>query len=130
MRYYLTDEYQIGDGQNVSYWGLPVSKKAFFEKAKDVTCKSYWVDEEGKKQEYDDYFSINGEEIVIEPLSQAQYDEMVNFIQSVTKRSYYNEELQKIVTEGVEPFFAGQKSAADVAKIIQSRAQVYVNENM
>lgn len=130
VRYYLTDEYQIGDGQNVSYWGLPVSKKAFFEKAKDVTCKSYWVDEEGKKQEYDDYFSINGEEIVIEPLSQAQYDEMVNFIQSVTKRSYYNEELQKIVTEGVEPFFAGQKSAADVAKIIQSRAQVYVNENM
>ena len=55
---------------------------------------------------------------------------MVNFIQSGTKRSYYNEELQKIVTEGVEPFFAGQKSAADVAKVIQSRAQVYVNENM
>ena len=130
VRYYLTDEYQIGDGQNVSYWGLPISKKAFFEKAKDVTCKSYWIDENGEKQEYDDYFSINGEDVVIEPLSQAQYEEMVAFIQSVTKRSYYNEELQKIVTEGVEPFFAGQKSAADVAKIIQSRAQVYVNENM
>lgn len=128
IRYYLTDDYQKG-GDNVAYWGLPVLKEAFLQKAKDATCKSYWVDENGEKQEYDDYFDINGESVILEPLSQKQADELVSFIESVTKRSYYNQELQNIVTEEIDAFFTGQKSAAEVAKIIQSRAQVYVNEN-
>ncbi len=125
IRYYLTDEYQ-----NKMNWGIPVSKDAFQEKSKDATCKSYWVNEKGEKEEYDDYFDINGESIILEPLNQQQLEELVTCIESVNKRSYYSQELQKIITEEVEAFFTGQKSAADVAKIIQSRAQIYVNENM
>ena len=39
-----------------------------------------------------------------------------------------DEALLQIVQEEAAPFFAGQKSARDVAGIIQSRAQLYVNE--
>ena len=40
-----------------------------------------------------------------------------------------NEELNKIITEETQAFFAGQKSAADTADVIQNRIQIYVNEN-
>lgn len=125
IRYYLTDEYQ-----NKMVWGIPISKDAFYEKAKDATGKSYWLNENGEKVEYDDYFDINGESIILEPLNQEQLDDLIACIESANKRSYYNQDLQKIITEEVDAFFTGQKSAADVAKIIQSRAQIYVNENM
>ena len=38
-------------------------------------------------------------------------------------------EITNIITEEAEAFFKGQKSVADVAGVIQSRVQVYVNEN-
>ena len=40
-----------------------------------------------------------------------------------------NDEITNIITEEAEAFFKGQKSVADVAGVIQSRVQVYVNEN-
>ena len=53
---------------------------------------------------------------------------------SVVKSEYYvcttgNDEITNIITEEAEAFFKGQKSVADVANVIQSRVQVYVNEN-
>ena len=40
-----------------------------------------------------------------------------------------NSEIMTIISEEAEAFFKGQKSAAEVAAIIQSRAQIYVDEN-
>jgi hypothetical protein len=34
-----------------------------------------------------------------------------------------------IITEETESYFAGQKSVDDVAGVIQSRIQLYINEN-
>ncbi len=124
IKYYLTPEYQTE-----RTWGLPTIKSELKKRAQLATRKSFWLDENGNEVEYDDYFYINGEEVVLEPLSQAQVDELLDFIGSVKARSFYNEDLQNIVTEEVAAFFKGQKSAADVAKIIQSRAQLYLNEN-
>ena len=41
----------------------------------------------------------------------------------------YNTEIFSIISEEASPYFAGQKSAADAAKIIQSRVEIYVSEN-
>ena len=54
---------------------------------------------------------------------------MVSFILSIDKCYYYNEDIINIVNEEMDAFFTGQKSAQEVAKIIQNRAQIYVNEN-
>lgn len=124
IRYYLTEEYQ-----KTLDWNLPVSKKAFMEKAKEATEKPYYLDENGKKVETEDTFSMNGEEITLEPLTQAQVDQLTEMIFAVDKRSYYNEAIQNIVTEEAAAFLEGQKSASEVAQIIQSRAQIYVDEN-
>lgn len=125
VRYYLTEEYQTGD----EFWGLSVHKKILEDSKKLAMEKSYYTDENGEKIEYDDTIYINGEEIVYEPLNQQQADELFDFICSVKKREYYNEDVLKIVTEEAEAFFSGQKSAADVAGLIQNRVQLYINEN-
>ena len=127
MRYYLTDEYQ----DKVSYF--PVQKEKFYEKSKDAMERPYWewTDENGETQReyYDQTIYINGEEIPYDPLSQEQLDEVLQFIETVHNPYYYNEEIMTIINEEIEAFFSGQKTAQAVADTIQSRAQIYVDEN-
>jgi len=61
--------------------------------------------------------------------TQEQVDRIVSFVESVNKRGYYNEAISNIISEEAGAYFSGQKSARDVAGVIQSRVQVYVNEN-
>ena len=123
MRYYLTDEYQK------TVYSFPVNKKLFLEKSKEALERPYWTDENGEKQYYDNTMNINGEEIVIGPLTQQQLDQVVNYIQTINNTYYYNEFISNIINEEIEAFFSGQKSAKDVADIIQRRAQIYIDEN-
>ena len=37
--------------------------------------------------------------------------------------------LKAILTEELEPFFAGDKTSSEAASIIQNRAQLYLDEN-
>lgn len=124
LRFYLTEEYQ----KELS-WGMPVQKKYFDEMARKGTERPYWINEDGSKEEYDDSFYMNGEEIKLDPLSQEQVDEIVAFILSIDKCYYYNESVMNIINEEMPAFYTGQKTAQDVAKTIQNRAQLYVDEN-
>ena len=67
--------------------------------------------------------------MVLEPFTQEEVEEICQFIYGVNRTAYYNEEIRNIIIEDAEAFFSGQRSAQEVAGIIQSRAQVYVNEN-
>ncbi|MGN0400987.1 MAG: ABC transporter substrate-binding protein [Acetatifactor sp.] len=122
VRYYLTEEYQKEQS-------MPVHKKLFEEKAKQTMDRPYWEDENGEKQYYDYTVYINGEEVILQPFTEAQMQELLSFMESVDRRSYADQEILKIIMEEVEAYFSGQKSAADVAAIIQSRAQMYVDTN-
>ena len=62
VKYYLSPEYQNSDEN----WSLPVMKSAFEAQALKATEKPFWIDENGEKVEYDDYFYLNGESIVID----------------------------------------------------------------
>ncbi len=125
VRQFLTEEYQSSD----QLYDMPVLKSAFVEKAKQATERSYWTDEDGNKQYYDDTWNINGEEVILEPFTQEEVDAICEFIYTVNRTAYYNEDIRNIIVEEAEAFFSGQKSAQDVAGVIQSRAQVFVNEN-
>ncbi len=125
LRYYLTDEYQ----SNLD-WGMPVRKDRFMEKAQEATQRPYWIDQEtGEKEEYDDNYYLNGEDIVLPPLTQEQLDEAIEFVFSVDNSYYWNDSVANIINEEMDGFYTGQKTAQEVAKVIQSRAQVYVDEN-
>lgn len=125
VRRFLTPEYQT----STELYNMPVLKTAFLAKAQEGMERPYWTDENGNREYYDDTWYLNGEEIILEPFTQEEVDQICQFIYSVNRTAYNNEEIQNIITEEAEAFFAGQKSAQEVVDIIQSRAQVYVNEN-
>lgn len=125
VRQFLTEEYQTSD----QFYNMPVLKSAFLAKAREGTEKPYWTDEEGNKVYYDDTWYINGEEIILEPFTQAEVDAICEFIYTVNRTEYYNEDIRDIIIEEAEAFFAGHKSVQEVVDIIQSRAQVFVDEN-
>ena len=124
LRYYLTEEYQ----SEMSY-GLPIHRKYFMEQAQEATKKPYWINSDGEKVEYEDHFWMNGESITLSPMSQEQVDAAVAMIESITKHPYINNDIMNIINEDMGAFFSGQKSAQEVADIIQNRVQLYVDVN-
>ena len=88
-----------------------------------------YINDKGEEEEYKDSFWINDKEIVAEPLTKAEIDSYMNVIKSADKLVNYNESISDIIIEEAQSYFSGQKDAASVAKIIQSRVQIYVNEN-
>ncbi len=126
VKYFLSEEYQTSD--EMSYT-LPVLKSAFEEKLEEAQGRPYWEWEDGTKEYYDDTWWVGDQEIIIEPMTEAEAQELYDFISSVNKPYSYDEDLMNIITEEVAPYFEGHKSAQEVATIIQSRAQVYINEN-
>lgn len=126
LRYYLTEEYQMDNNRS---YGLPTIKSALLAKLEEAKERPYWEDEEGNKEYYDNTYWIGEEEIIIQPLTDEEADELFNYISSVNQAYYYDESLNNIITEEAAAFFEGQKTAAEVAEIIQSRAQIYINES-
>ena len=127
LRYYLTEEYQT-DEEEMS-WRLPVYKEALLAKLEKAQERPYWEDEEGNKEYYDQYFWIGDEEFVLDPLSKEEADELYAFICSINMAYSYDEDLYVIIEEDAAAYFEGDKSVDEVAEIIQSRAQVYINES-
>lgn len=125
LRTFLTDEYQE---ENVRY-GFPISIKRLNELAAEAREKPYYMDENGNKEEYDSTYYINGQEIIIPPMTKEETDAFIEQLYSFTQVYKQDDTLLNIITEESAPYFAGQKSAKDVASIIQSRVQIYVNEN-
>ncbi|MCM1044517.1 MAG: extracellular solute-binding protein [Candidatus Gastranaerophilales bacterium] len=124
VRYYLLEEYQKDQS-----WPLPIREEECIARMASGLEKPWYEDENGEKVEYDYTYWMNGEVLTLDPLTQEQYDKLITFIKSVDKAQYSNDDIWNIVLEEAEAFFSGQKSARDVAGIIQNRAQVYVDEN-
>ncbi len=118
------------DYQNAVDWMLPVNKDALrklVDKAtKPRTYKNY---ETGEEEEYEDYYYLGDVEIKINPLTQAEADEIYNFLLSVDKLSgYLSGDINDIINEEIAPFYNNQKSASEVAKIIQNRVSIMLAE--
>jgi len=124
VKYFLTEEYQ----SEIEY-DLPVRKECLEKLAAKAMERPYYEDENGEKVEYDDTYWMNGEDIIIPPMTQEEVDAALEFVYSVNRKVSHNDDINNIIMEEAASFFEGQKSAEDVAKIIQSRAQLYISEN-
>ena len=124
LRYYLTEEYQ----DTLSY-GFPVMKSMIEKMEKEATELPYWIDDDGNKQTYTPSYYINGVNVDIDPMNQEEAQEFTAFLESVTMVQQSDTSLNNIVSEEAEAYFSGQKTAKEVADIIQSRAQIYISEN-
>lgn len=122
VRYYLTEEYQR------EVIGFPVNKMIFEERAMEAAKPPYTIDRNGNKQEYEYKMSIGGVSVVLPNMTTEQVEEFIKFVESIDKSAYHDEDIEAIINEEVASFFTGQKSASEVAKVIQSRVEIYVNE--
>lgn len=68
-------------------------------------------------------------ETKIPAASQQQVDVIKSLIEGAKLPNDNDTDVLKIINEEADAYFKGQKSAADVAKIIQSRVAIYVSEN-
>lgn len=119
----LSDEYQEQNS-----WQISVRVDKVQEQAARAMEPPYYIDENGEKVEYENTYWVNGEEVKVEPLTQEQVDYFMNLINSVDGSYHYDQELVTVVSEEAAAFFAGQKSAEEVSRLIQSRVQIYINE--
>ena len=124
LRTFLTDDYQ----KSLEY-GFPLSVKHLDQKVEEAMKKPFYMDENNNKVEYDETSYVNGVEVVISPITKERADEIIAELYSFTQLYRADDTLLNIVREEAGPFFAGQKNAKEVASIIQSRVQIYVNEN-
>lgn len=132
VREFFTEDYQE------SQWRLPSHKGVFEAKLKDaMTVKyrtdaegNYLLDENGNKIEetYGVMVDATGNEYRVGALTQAQADKLRMLIATTTKAADYSSSIFDIVNEQAAAYFEGQKSAEEVAKLIQSKANIYVNE--
>ncbi len=134
LREFFTKEYH-----DEKVYSLSSRIDVFEEKAKEATTVQYQKDAEGNN-----ILDENGEPIPvvrysmwnqhindveeIYALSQEQVDQIRELIETTTKMADYDDSIIRIVTEQAAPFFEGQKSAEDVAKLVQSKVNIYVNE--
>lgn len=128
----LTEDYQNSLVDGWGWSGFPILKSALeLQFEKDMTPE-YYTDENGEKVEQPKttWGYGNDFEMEIYAAKQEDIDQVKELISSAKKRqNNVDEELINIISEETEPFYKGQKSASDVANIIQNRIRVYVNEN-
>lgn len=132
LRIFFTEDYQQG------VWGMPTNLAVYNDKLKEAMTPDYQKDAEGNF-----VLDENGEKIEIShggigfgdgttydiyAVTQEQADELWDVITSTTRAADTNNSVFDIVSEQAAAFFAGQKSAEEVAKLVQSKANIYVNE--
>ena len=125
MRQFYTYE-----GQKELNYGAPLNLQVLDERLEEAQQKPYWIDDNGEKVEYDETYWIGDTEIIIDPLTPERAEEVKEYVLSVDKIYYYDSGIVDIILEEAAPYFAGQKTAQQAADIIQSRVQIYVDENM
>lgn len=125
VRYFLSDEYQNKDNM----YALPISKKAIDENAAKAMKNPTYEDENGNLVEYPETYYSDGNEIVMEPLTQEEVDTLKEYIFGLNTAYGFDDTAITIIMEEADSFFKGQKSVKEVSDVIQSRVQIYVNEN-
>ena len=122
-------EYMLSeDFQESLSWSNPVRIEAFDKKAKQALEPDTYIDENGETQVIP-YTIYRGQEAIeLDMPTQADIDDIKNYIASVTETTYYNQQIYTIIEEEAEKFFAGDQTAPTAAEMIQSRASLYLSE--
>lgn len=138
LRSFMTEKsMETNDG----YWGFPANRKLLEKKLSEAMTVEYEKDDKGnyllddkgeRKPVAKTYIwtsDMEGEEATpVYALTQAQADKVMELINSTDKLYGDNSTVMDIVLEQTDAFFSGQKTAEEVARLIQGKMSIYVNE--
>lgn len=125
-----------------SMYAFPISQEAFDKKMTAVMTEQYQLDENGEQVDWDedgepDKMPIGSYEVVengestwqqVYALTQEDIDQILSVINSATGIVDYDDEILSIVSDEVSAYFAGDKDVQTTANMIQSRVNLYVQE--
>ena len=124
-------------GQEDNYM-IPSNRNVFNRQLEEIMTPNYrkdangnyLLDENGERIEEAraSWYGEDGEEHNIYAMSQEQADGVLSVIETCTKVASYETSIYDIVNEQAQAFFAGQKTVDEVVRLIQSKANIYVNE--
>lgn len=128
--------------ENNYYYGFPISQAAFDAEMTDIMTEQYQLDEKGEQVDWDgdgepdkairgSYETMeNGETVYkdVYALTQEDIDQILGVINSTRSVYDYDQEILDIITDEVSAYFAGDKDVQTTANMIQSRVNLYVQE--
>ena len=138
MRQLLSPDYSSSE-----YGGLPINKARMDALLAEAMKVEYERDENGNYRLDPETgeripmsrggmgMSMGGDAVMefeIWPMTEAQRDKLLSLINDSTRSVDMNQYIYTIVRDETAAFFAGQKSAEEVARLIQSKVSLYVNE--
>lgn len=126
IKEFFTEEYQTNNQYSSE---LPSLVSAFEKKAEESMSKPYYLDENGKKVEYDNTYFINGKEINVKPLTKEQKDFVVDYIKKADRvTGGFSDDVRDIVVEEVTKYFKGEADSKQTVDKIQSRVGILISE--
>lgn len=126
IKTFFTEDYQTNDRYS---FGLPSLVSAFDKKAEDAMHKPYYIDENGKKVEYENTYYINGKAITIDPLTKEEKDFVVDYIKKADKMyNGYTDEIKEIIVEEVTKYFKGEATSQQTIDKLQNRVGILISE--
>ena len=119
-------------GMNRHYiGGFPTIKSKFEKMADDATKKPYYIDENGKKVEYNYsyYDQSKNKSVDVDPLTEDEKKKIVDYIMNTTTIvDNFDPEIQNIIMEEAEAFFEGEKKSDEVISNLQNRISILLSE--
>lgn len=132
LRTFLTEEYQTGQT------AFPTNKKAYSALRREAIRIEYETDDNGryvldadgnrKRKVIGMMYDGTTYSEIYSGMSEERAAAIDALIAAADKSAQMDTSIMDIAEEEAQAYFAGQKSAADVARLIQSKANIYINE--
>ena len=119
------------DYQKENSWSVPALKSSLEKKLDESMEDPYWIDKETGEKHYEKGQDMIGTETIeYDNLSKEQRDYLEDLVlnANVSAMQVWDEDVQEIVDEEVQAYFAGEKTAKETAEIIQNRVSILISE--
>lgn len=132
------EKLEAGGGAAAEVYNFPSNKPDFEKKMQEAIEPKYQTDENGSQILDDQGKPIpvplggvvlaDGTEVSLPRSTQADWDQLMRLYNAINSVTGVDENIYNIVNEEAGAYFAGDRSLDDIARNIQSRVRLYVNE--
>ncbi|MCD8327331.1 MAG: ABC transporter substrate-binding protein [Lachnospiraceae bacterium] len=126
---FLEEDYQ---SEKITY-GFPISKTVLLEQIEAALDIEYEEGSDGAstpvvKRKVSS--ELDGTIAEIYQITETQKEQLLQIIESVSKGTAFDSQLNSLILDETQGYFAGEKTAEETMEVIQSIAKMYVNENL
>ena len=127
---FMKDYLECGRHENM---GFPILRERLDEVLDKAMQEDYALNEIGERERIpkQSYSERNNKKatVMVYKASREEVEAVRSLIGHVSGKHAYHLDIMKIIDEEAQAYFQGQKSAGQVAAVIQSRVQLYLQEN-